>query len=98
MNDAKCCHAPCTFPDCACSWVGQPAQADPLSDLDRAILQLAHYDLQYHRLRTAARLMLATRRQFSSHQTALLTETVDALERAVVEEPPGIDWRKGVEK
>jgi hypothetical protein len=68
------------------------------TDLDRAILQLAHYDLQYHRLRTAARAVIATRRQLSSHQTAVLTETVDALERAVAEEPPGIDWRKGAGK
>lgn len=62
-----------------------------LTDFEKALLVIAHFDLQYHRLQSAAKNLLDTRRRWSSKsQEAVLTAALDELEEVVKESPP--DW------
>ena len=65
-----------------------------LSDLDRATLRLAAYELQYHGLRSAAKSVLSSRRPHSKAQCAVLTVLLDDLAAKAAQDTPGIDWRE----
>lgn len=55
---------------------------------EQAILHLAHFDLQYHRLQSAAQAVLDSRWPLTSSQEAVLSEKLDALEDTVKESTP----------
>jgi hypothetical protein len=57
-----------------------------------AVLSIGHWDLRYHRLLAACRAVAVSRRAFSSAQSAVLTESLDALESIMAEKPP--EWPK----
>lgn len=67
--------------------------SDTLTDIDKAVLRLAHYELQYQRLLNAARKVLVTRRALSASQEAVLTSALDDLNNVSYEKTPGIDYR-----
>lgn len=61
---------------------------NPPTPFEQALLHLAHFDLQYHRLQSAARAVLDSRWPLSAAQEAVLSDKLDALEKMVEESTP----------
>jgi hypothetical protein len=64
-----------------------------LTDIDKAVLRLARYELQYQRLLNATLKVLVTRRPLSTAQEAVLTSALEDLKNISYEKTPGIDYR-----
>ncbi len=54
-------------------------QATPLTELEKAYLTIAQFDLDLHALRTKAQSVLFSRRKLSDAQSAVLTNLLDDL-------------------
>lgn len=60
-----------------------------LTELEKAYLTIAHFQLQYSRLQSAAKYLVATERPaFSKHQTAVLKDRLRELNDIANESTP----------
>lgn len=60
----------------------------PLTELEKAYLTIAQFDLDLYALRSKAACVLHSRRKLTSSQSAVLTSFLDDLEQEVVKPAP----------
>lgn len=61
-------------------------EKEPLTELEKAYLTIAHFQFQYDRLKTAAERVIFSQRPLSKGQLAVLADRLDEL-MAVTNEP-----------